>query len=132
MARCRTAPRTCAESKIAVVYFPPEAPTVMSEQPPEPLSTGRPIEEHLKSRSTWLRLVFMIVMALLYGLSRLVVTAVIILQFLHVLFTGQKNPSLVALGQSLATYTYQIVMYLTFVTEVRPFPFDADWPPGAP
>jgi hypothetical protein len=49
-----------------------------------------------------------------------------------VLFTGQKNQPLLGLGQSLATYTYQIVLYLTFASEVRPFPFDADWPPGAP
>ena len=104
----------------------------MSEQPPEYAQGNAPIEEHLKSRSTWLRLLFMIVMTLLYGISRLVVSAVIIIQFFHVLFTGQTNPQLRRLGQSLATYTYQIMLYLTFNTEVRPFPFDLDWPTGEP
>lgn len=86
------------------------------------------IEDNLKSRSTWLRLLFMIIIAIIYGLSRLVLGAVVILQFLWVLFTGGPNARLTGLGQSLATYTYQIVRYLTFNTDSRPFPFDEDWP----
>ena len=92
---------------------------------------GSGIEDNLKSRSTWLRLVFMIAIVLLYGLSRFVVGAVVVLQFLWLLFTGEPNARLTSLGQSLATYTYQIVRYLTLNTETRPFPFDADWPSPA-
>ena len=53
---------------------------------------------------------------------------VILLQFLHVLFTGKPNERLKDTGLSLAQYIYQVVEYLTFNTEVRPFPFDAEWP----
>jgi len=91
-----------------------------------------PLEKNVKSRSTWLRLFFMIVVSLLYGVSRLVVGMVVVLQFFWVLFTGNTNPSLESFAQSLATYTYQINRYLMFVTEERPFPFDADWPVGPP
>jgi len=48
------------------------------------------------------------------------------------LFTAETNKALEQLGQSLATYTYQIVRYLTYNTEERPFPFDLDWPDGPP
>ncbi len=88
----------------------------------------RELEDNIKSRSTWLRLLFMIIIAIIYGLSRLVLGAVVLLQFLWVLFTGATNARLTGFGQSLATYTYQIVRYLTFNTESRPFPFDEDWP----
>jgi hypothetical protein len=54
------------------------------------------------------------------------------LQFFSVLFTAETNKPLVTFGQSLATYTYQIVRYLTFNTEQRPFPFDLEWPDGPP
>ena len=92
-------------------------------------STGRgEIEENLKSRSTWLRLLFMIVLAFIYGISRIVVGAVVVLQFLVVLFTGETNERLRAFGRSLSTYTYQVLLYLTYNTEERPFPFDLDWP----
>jgi len=101
-----------------------------SSESPQGREQGRPLEEHLKARSTWVRLLFMIVIALCSAVARLVVTGVVVLQFFHVLFTGETNPRLKDLGLSLARYVYQVVEYLTFNTEVRPFPFDADWPPA--
>jgi uncharacterized protein DUF4389 len=104
----------------------------MADEPPRDYAsetqTGRALEEHLKSRSTWLRLLFMLVMVVFYAVSRIVVTVVVVVQFLHVLFTGEPNPRLKEFGQSLAAYTFQILIYLTFNSEVRPFPFDAEWP----
>jgi hypothetical protein len=91
-----------------------------------------PVKENLKNRSTWLRLFFMFVMTLLYAVSRVVVSVVVLLQFFWVLLTAETNKPLEALGLSLATYTYQIIRYLTFNTEERPFPFDLDWPVGPP
>ena len=109
----------------------------MSEDTPTPDDTLASESEHraslaqnLKSRATWLRLFFMLVMALLYSVSRVVIGALVLLQFFWVLFTGRSNVRLLNFGQSLATYTYQIVRYLTYNTEERPFPFDADWPAG--
>ena len=73
----------------------------------------------------------MVLFLALWGISRVVVLAVVVLQFLWVLIRGEKNAQLTGFGQSLATYTYQIVMYLTFSTEERPFPL-SDWPTGPP
>lgn len=89
-------------------------------------------KRHVRYRNTWRRLFFMLVVVLLYGVSRVVVGAVVVLQFFWLLFTGETNRRLQRLGQALATYTYQIILYLTFNTERRPFPFDADWPTGPP
>lgn len=86
------------------------------------------LEHNVKSRSTWLRLFFMCVMVLLYGVSRVVVAAIVLIQFFTLLFKGTTNEPLKELGQSLATYTYQILRYLTFNTEERPYPFDLEWP----
>ena len=101
-----------------------------NNQSAEDRQAGTSIKNNLKSRSTWLRLFFMFVVVLLYSVSRVVVSAVVVLQFFWVLFTGETNKRLANLGLALATYTYQIICYLTFNTEVRPFPFDADWPTG--
>lgn len=86
------------------------------------------LEQNLRARSTWLRLVFMIVIGVCHEIARLVGAVVVVLQFLHVLFTGKPNERLKDTGLSLAQYVYQVVEYLTFNTEVRPFPFDAEWP----
>ena len=91
-------------------------------------SLTKSIINNIKAKSIWLRLFFMLVTALLYSVSRLVVGAIIVLQFFFVLFTGKTNKKLLSSGQALSTYTYQIICYLTFNTEERPFPFDSDWP----
>jgi len=109
----------------------PPADHVPPDPDAEPELGEQKIEDNVKSRSTWLRLLFMILFAAIWTVSRFVVIAVVVIQFLLVLFTGDVNPRLAALGQSLATYTYQIVAFLTFVTEAQPFPFD-DWPTGPP
>lgn len=92
----------------------------------------RQIEENLKRRSTWLRLIFMIVFVAIYAITRIVFGAVVVFQFLWVLFTAETNRQLTGLGQSLATYTYQIMRFLSFNTDDKPFPFHAEWPTGAP
>ncbi len=73
----------------------------------------------------------MVLFLALWGISRVVVLAVVVLQFFWVLIGGKTNARLAEFGQSLATYTYQIVLYLTFSTEEQPFPF-SDWPAGPP
>ena len=87
-----------------------------------------PIAKNLKSKSIWMRLVFMLIIGFLYSVSRIVVGAVIVVQFLWVLFTNETNAKLQSFGKSLAAYTNEIILYLTFNTEDRPYPFDLDWP----
>jgi|TARA_B110000263_G_scaffold225038_1_gene215835 hypothetical protein len=89
------------------------------------------LEENIKSRSTWLRLLFMVLFAAIWSFSRIVVIAVVLLQFCIVLVQGKTNAHLRSLGQSLATYSYQLVAYLVFITEEQPFPF-SDWPKAPP
>ncbi len=88
------------------------------------------IEDNIKSKSTWVRLIFMIIFFVLYAISRPVVLAVIALQFLWMLFTADKNKQLAILGHSLALYTCEIIDYMTYNNEEKPFPFDNDWPSG--
>ncbi len=91
---------------------------------------GSPIEKNVKSRSTWLRLVFMVIFYVLASLASLVVSVVIVLGFLWVLFTGESNAELQRFGQSIGFYIRQIIGYLTFNSDEKPYPFDADWPSG--
>ena len=90
------------------------------------------LEKHVKTRSTWIRLIFMIICSLLYALSRLVTFAVVVVQFLTVLLTGETNTQLKQWGRSLAVYSFEVVDFLTFNTEVKPFPFEAEWPSELP
>ncbi len=92
------------------------------------MQEGREFGENLKSRSTWIRLLFMLIVIALLVVSRLVVFPVVALQFFWVLFTAETNKRLTAFGHSLALYTCEIIDYLTYNTDDKPFPFDNDWP----
>jgi len=90
------------------------------------------LEKNITARSTWVRLLFMIIYVFLYAISRIVASVVVLIQFFNVLFTGATNEQLKTLGHSLAIYSFEATNYLTFNTEKKPFPFDAAWPTKLP
>ncbi len=107
-----------------------------NENPPaddvaiEDSGSGSEFEKHVKSRSTWLRLMFMLIYYVLISIAGMVGTVVVVLGFLWVLFTGEVNRQLRQAGQGVAAYVYEIIRYLSFNTDDRPFPFGQDWPSG--
>lgn len=92
---------------------------------------NHPIKENLTQQSSWMRGLYMLLLTLFYSVAEVVLFAVALLQFFFTLFTGQTNPRLLKLGQSIATYVYQIVQYLTFNSDYLSYPFGA-WPKGEP
>jgi hypothetical protein len=69
----------------------------------------------------------MVLFALLVMAARLLVSIVVILQFALVLVFGRDNENLRNLGQGLGKWVYQAIMFLTFNSNDKPFPFD-EWP----
>jgi hypothetical protein len=104
-----------------------EAPDPVDEE-----EQSKAVKSYVKSRSTWQRLFFVLVVAMLYWVCATVVGAVVVLQCFWLLFTGQTNEKLRGFGRNLAAYIYQAIRYLTFDTEERPFPFDAEFPTQPP
>lgn len=89
------------------------------------------IKENLKETATWLRGLYMLLFMVVYWVAEIIIAVVVFFQFLSVLITSTKNEKLLTLGQSLSTYIYQIMAYLTFNSEARPYPI-GDWPIGTP
>ncbi len=84
-------------------------------------------EKPYKNRSVWLRGLFMLIFIFLMGVAKFVTLVVVVFQFVVLLFSGDTNKNLLQFGKSLSVYQYQIVLYLTYNSEVRPFPI-GDWP----
>ena len=93
--------------------------------------TPQETRKSITARSTWLRGFFMLLFAVAYGIAELLLFVTAVFQFLCLLVTGKTVERLVIFGENLGRYFYQIVRYLTFNTEERPFPF-SDWPAAAP
>ncbi len=67
------------------------------------------MKSHLKSESTWMRLLYTVLFAIIFNIAEAVVAVVFAIQFLSRLFTGRVNERLRGLGQTLATYINRIV-----------------------
>ena len=85
------------------------------------------LKQRLTARDVWIRGLYMLLFAFIYGVADLVVAAVVVIQFLIRLLTGDLNEHLLGFGRSLSRYIYQVLLFLTFNTEQKPFPFD-EWP----
>lgn len=84
------------------------------------------LQENTK-KGDWYRLPYMILFAILFNITEFVIYVVMIIQFLLRLITGQGNDRLFILGQNIASYVSQLVEYLTFVSDKKPYPF-SPWP----
>lgn len=76
-----------------------------------------------------IRLVFMVIFAALLQVAIMVLWPVVALQFAFALISGKDNDGLRQFGKSLSTFVHQILDFLTYNTEAKPFPFQ-DWPSG--
>ena len=88
----------------------------MTEQT-ETLSDSKP------NNGTKSRLISMFVLALSFGVSIIVLFALVIGQILFGLFAKEQNIALKQMGKKLSDYMYETLNYLTFNSEERPFPY---------
>jgi hypothetical protein len=84
------------------------------------------INYNLTQLNTWKRIFFMLIFTAIGSLVRMTLWFVILLQVASTLLTGKANPNILNFGRSLSVYTYHILLFLTFNTETRPFPF-SEW-----
>jgi hypothetical protein len=74
-----------------------------------------------------MRILYLLLYAAIFWLLCWVLALTGLAQVVLWLFSNKPSDRLVAFGRGLASYTAQVVQFLTFATEEPPFPF-ADWP----
>jgi hypothetical protein len=84
------------------------------------------INDNLKKISTWKRIFFLLVFAVIVGLVRMLLWAIVFLQVASALITGSPNQHILGFGSKLSAYLYHILLFLTYNTDKLPFPF-SDW-----
>lgn len=73
--------------------------------------------------NTWMRIVYMVLFGFVYSIAEVVMIAIAVVQVLFKLFTGEVNENLLKLGKQVVKYIFNIMQFLTFNTEEKPFPF---------
>ena len=74
-----------------------------------------------------IRVIYMLLFGVVFWVLCWILGATTIVQLIVRLLNGRPNPDLTRFGSSLARYSRQVIEFLTFVTELAPYPFTA-WP----
>ena len=81
----------------------------------------------LFAKSKWVRCFFMVLFAIVNYFLQMLVWLIAIFQFIVSLLTGKVNDNLKHFGASLSLYSCQILQFLAYVDDHKPYPF-AKWP----
>lgn len=84
-------------------------------------------KERVTAKPTWTRGLYILLFIVIYSIAEIVLYGVVVLQFLFSLFSGSTNSQLLVLGKNLSTFIYQILTYLTYNSDDKPYPF-GPWP----
>ena len=85
------------------------------------------IKENVKNVDVWIRGLFIIVFGVILYFVFIIICLLVIFQFLTKVFTGDLNLQLSNFSKGLTRFVFQILNYITFQSEERPFPF-SPWP----
>lgn len=89
------------------------------------------MRENLIDEGIWMRGVFMVLFLIAYNIVEFLILLVALFQFVAVLFTGRVNETVLRLGNNLCYFALEAFQYLTFNSNLRPFPF-SPWPDEEP
>ncbi len=95
--------------------------------PHDPIDGPPSLEDQVKTqvqdKNTWLRLFFMLLFAIIFYAVFFVTCTVALIQFLARLLSGKPLASLADFNITLSDYARDLVAYLTYVSDKKPFPF---------
>jgi len=83
--------------------------------------------EPYKGQTGWQRVLFVALFWLVFYVAQMIVAAVAIAQCIFVLISNNPNEQLLKFGDSLGKYIHDILRFVTFNSDQRPFPF-SDFP----
>lgn len=113
----------------------------MSEQMPE---SGKPEFKKTESKESsgmkmpkfdkdlqnkLLRGVYIIIFLILGYIAAILIALIAIFQFIYTVIVKAPQPMVLQHSRSLTTFFYSLILFLTYQSEIKPFPF-SPWPKG--
>ena len=99
-----------------------------SSQAPSAISGSDGLKNKILNPAHWIRLLLMVLMyVILFSMIQFIVTISLLVQWILVLLTGETNTRLRHFTKGLNRYAYQIMEFINFNSDERPFPL-SDWP----
>ncbi len=86
------------------------------------------LKNKIMNSKHWMRLLLMALMyTILFSLVQIITAISLLVQWILVLFMGEPNARLRHFTKGLNRYTWEIMEFINFNSETRPFPL-SDWP----
>ena len=85
------------------------------------------IKQNITNRDVWLRGLFILIFGVILYFAFILVWLLVVFQFVSKVVTGNLNRQLADFSSGLLRYISQILGYITFQSDERPFPF-SPWP----
>lgn len=85
------------------------------------------MKENAKNVDTWIRGLFIVIFGFIFYFLYIIIGLLVIFQFVTKVLTGGLNQNLLDFSSGMTRYVQQILLYITFHSENRPFPF-SPWP----
>lgn len=89
------------------------------------------LKANLTRRETWMRGLFILLLGALGFMGQLILVVAVVFQFVSTLVTAQRNQQLLAFTRALAAWLHEVMCYISFNRDQRPWPFEA-WPSPPP
>ena len=81
------------------------------------------VKENVRNVDTWMRGLFIVIFGVIFYFLIGIVWLLVIFQFITKVVTGSLNVQVEKFSSSLTQFVLQILNYVTFQSEERPFPF---------
>jgi hypothetical protein len=102
---------------------------MMADMEDDPIELQEPANksgEFDAPEGIWLRGLWMLVLAMMFGLAQTILGVVAVVQFLWMLFAKEKNHLLVEFGDDLGKWMAHVARFQSGASEDKPFPW-ARW-----
>ncbi|MBF0279328.1 MAG: DUF4389 domain-containing protein [SAR324 cluster bacterium] len=83
--------------------------------------------EELSLQWIGIRLLYTLLFMFIFAISKTIVQLTLVFQFIYLFFVRRPNEQARIFSNSISTYAYKVLRYVTLNDEQRPFPF-SDWP----
>ncbi|MDQ6961517.1 MAG: DUF4389 domain-containing protein [Mariprofundaceae bacterium] len=84
-------------------------------------------KKNIRNSEQWYKVAWIILFMVAYSVVKVVLFAIVVVQIIYTLIFSEQQQRLRCFAAQLALYIYQLVQFVTYNQEEKPFPFSA-WP----
>ena len=109
------------DEKEEMIKKNPRPDSEAAEEPKD--TTSEIVDDEEYSGNIWMRGLFMLILAFLFGVAEMILVVFAVLQFLWMLFSKERNAFLSDTGETIGRWLHAVSRFQTGATDDKPFPW---------